>query len=481
MRRGRLVAVASGQLEARHPRPGFTERDMEAMWAAAAFATRTVLANPAVVNGASGIAALCVTGHGNGVYLVDADGGPVVGVVSSDTRTFALAERFAARDDAGRLAERLGQRVRPALTPLCLRWFDENEPAVSARTGRVLLCKDYVRYRLTDVFTSDPCDLSGSGLLNPATGAYDAELFAAMGLEAWLPKLPEVRRNSEVCGTVTAGAAAATGLAAGTPVVAGMMDMAATVVGSGVSDASRIAVVAGTWSIALVVVPEIRRDPYPVAQTIHRDGEAYLVAEGSPTAATNLAWLLRCVLDGENLSYERVNALVAALPPEDSRLVYLPYIHGGEGAPRAAFVGLGTECGRAHMLRALFEGVAFGVAGHVCDAVAVAGISPPTIRLSGGVARSPVWAQMIADVTGLPVEVADSPEVGALGCAICAAVAVGRHPGFAAAMAAMTRVATRHAPEPVRQAVYAAKLADFDAVRDRLAPYWRRAAPAATG
>lgn len=472
---GRLIVLATERLVALHPRPGFTERDMDAMWRATAAATRTVLGDPALRR-AGEIVAACVTGHGNGVYLVDAHGCPVAGVVSSDMRTYELAERHAARDDSRWLASRLGQRLRPALTPLCLLWFDENAPAISRRAAHVLLCKDYIRYRLTGRLASDPCDLSGSGLLNPATGAYDEEVLVAMGLAEWLPKLPPILSNSALSGEVTAAAAEATGLRAGTAVATGMMDMGATVIGSGVRNAHQVAVVAGTWSIALMVVPSIRRDPYPVAQTIHRDATAFLVAEGSPTGGTNLAWFLREVLD--DLPYEQVNSLVGSLAPEASRLVYLPDIHGGEGAPQASFVGLGNECGKAHLLRALFEGVAFGIAEHVRDAIMVAGTTPGTIRLSGGVARSEVWAQLIADVTDMPVEVAEGAELGALGSAICASVAVGRHRGFPEAVAAMTRVARRHSPNSDRQAIYAQKLVDFSAARDALANYWRRVRPA---
>ena len=432
---------------------------------------RGVLAGPGA--GADEVAAICCTGHGSGIYLVDASGEPVCnGVVSSDNRSFHLANALQAHPRAGEFREIIGQQFRSGIPLALLAWYDKHRPDLSKRAAHVLLCKDYVRFRLTGQLASDHCDLSGSALLDLSSGEYAVEVFQWLGLERWLDRMPPIRRNTDICGVVTPAAAAETGLAAGTPVVTGMMDLAATTVASGVLDASQLAICAGTWSIDLLVVEQRCRGRLPLMQALHRDGTRFIVCEGSPTSATNLTWMLDSVLDGEGLGYEDVDAMVAALPPEASAVVYLPYIHGAVGAPRASFVGLGSESGKPHLLRALFEGVVFAHRAHILTIADVTGHRPRAARLSGGAARSPVWAQMFADVLNMEIEVAEGSELGALGCAICAAVATGRYDGFEAAAAAMTRVGRRFHPDPSAAIVYEAKHAAFCRVDEALNSVW---------
>lgn len=469
--RGTEVAVAAKPLRAVHARPGYTERDTRQMWQAAAGTIREVLAHPAVP--AERIAAVCCTGHGNGIYLLDAQGDPVGnGIVSSDTRTHHMAIEANARADLAPVRALRGQMFHTSEPLLLFGWLDANQPEASRRTRHAVLCKDYVRYRLTGRFDSDLNDLSGSGLLNLATGGYDPAMFDALGLGAWLERLPAVRRNSDICGSITAEAARETGLRSGTPVVAGTMDLDAMILAAGVTDASRFIICAGTWSINLLVLERACHERLPMMQALHRDGERIIACEGSPTSATNLAWLLDSVLDGARPDFAAINAMVEGLAPQDSHLVYLPDIHGGAGAPQASFVGLGHGSGQPHLLRAIYEGVVFAHLEHIDDLAASTGLRPPAARLCGGAAQSPVWAQMFADILEMDVEIAEGSELGALGCAICAAVATGRYGGFEQAMAAMTRVGRRYRPDPSRAAIYRAKRAAFTRVRRALAPVW---------
>lgn len=263
----------------------------------------------------------------------------------------------------------------------------------------------------------------------------------------------------------------ATGLRPGTPVVAGTMDLDAVALGSGVTRPGELAVCAGTWSINLVIQDEPAGAPFPLMQCLDQDGQRIVVVEGSPTSATNLAWFKDGLL-GDSLDYTRINELVASIAPEASRLVYLPYIHGGLGAPRAAFIGLGIENRPADLLRALFEGVVFKHRSHVRDLIRVTGSQLHVARLSGGAARSDVWAQMFADVLEMPVEVAAGSELGALGCAICAAVAAGTYRSFDSAIQGMVRIGRRFEPKPETVEVYRHKGADWERVDRRLGPTW---------
>jgi L-xylulokinase len=184
------------------------------------------------------------------------------------------------------------------------------------------------------------------------------------------------------------------------------------------------------------------------------------VAEGSPSSAANLGWFLNSAL-GERTTQEEANALVAASPVQAKRCQFLPYIYGA--APRTgSFLGLGAGDDSSTMLRAIYEGVAFQHRRHAEEILPFArGLWPATIRLAGGAARSGIWAQIFADVCQRPVEVAEAEEVGALGAAICAAVAGGLHGNLPQATAAMTRLGRSHTPNPDHAAFYDQRFQTF--------------------
>ncbi len=474
---GQELAVAGGHVPTHHPRAGYVERDCAAIWQAAAAAVRRVLEAPELAGigaGPGDIACVCCTGHGNGGYFLDARGEPACpGIVSTDARTDGIAADLARHPESSAVIARTGQPLRASSTLVLLAWLAREAPETARRIATVLLSKDYLRWRLTGVLASDLSDLSGGGLLDFATGRHATEALTALGLGDWAAKLPEIRRSSALAGVVTAEAAAATGLLQGTPVATGAMDVEAVTLASGVADARQLSVAAGTWSINMLWSDRRATDRLPVMQCLSLDGGRILLVEGSPTSATNLAWFARELMGGDPAAYREASDLVQGLPPEASDVVYLPFIHGGEGAPRASFVGLGQHCGRAHLLRALFEGVAFQHRRHVEDLIAIAeGPRPAAARLSGGAAQSDAWMQLFADVLELPVEVARGSELGALGSAICAAVAIGLYPDYPSAIAAMTRVERRFEPTAALAAVYRQKRQAFGAVERALAPVW---------
>jgi L-xylulokinase len=468
---GHEIACSGGHLASVHPAAGRNERQPEDMWQAVVTAVRGVIA--ALPGGAATIRAIGCAGHGNGLYLLDENGQALGrGIVSSDTRGAALLAEFEAHGDAPSIMRRRGQRFGTSEPSMLMSWLDRHEPERVGRVGAILLCKDYVRLRLTDRLGTDLCDASGGALIEVTSQTYAHENFHRIGLSHWLEKLPAIDRSTTIVGGVTAAAAAETGLAEGTPVVAGTMDLEAVALGSGVLDETQLVVSAGTWNIVVQILDRPALDPLPLMQAQCRDGSRYLLSEGSPTGAANLNWVLHEILHTSDPDWGDVNALVAGLPPEASSLIHLPFINGSLGSRQGGFLGITGDVGRAHLLRAVYEGSAFMQRLHAAELLAVTRISPRCGRLSGGVARSPVWSQIFADVLGMRIEVSEGSELGALGCAIMAAVAVGRHASLEDAVGAMSRIARTYEPDARRQAIYNRKYHRFLDVQKALMPCW---------
>lgn len=455
---GRIEAATAAQVTTDHLPDGRVERDALAFWAAIAGAIRGLV----TPGRAARLVAVGCTGFGNGVFLVDAEGRPTrPGIVSVDHRAQPLVDALQAAGRAGPLAALNGTRLWGGQTVMQLAGLAAAEPAVIARSRWALACKDYLRLCLTGEAATDPTDASGGGLMQAGGQGYATDLLEALGHPALARLLPPLRPGAAIAGRISARAAAETGLPAGLPVAGGMMDVAACALGAGVTGGDRMVMIAGTWAInGLEVAAPPGAAGLPILNMVHRDGAARLVAEGSPSSAANLGWFLTRGL-GARLGVDEAMALAAASPATGPRCQFLPYVLGPK--PRqGGFFGLTAADDLGSMLRAVCEGVAFQHRRHADEILPHAGGQPPqAIRLTGGAARSPFWAQVFADVCGLPVETVAAPEVGALGAAICAAVAGGLHADLGRASAAMCGIAGRHAPDPALRPVYDERYQDF--------------------
>jgi L-xylulokinase len=478
---GTEIAAAGRRIETVEPAPGHCERDAEALWRNTATAIREVIARAGVA--AADIACVACAGHGNGLYLVAADGAPVrPGIYSTDSRAQSYSDAWRA---AG-----LAERVRP-LTAQCLwagqpnallAWLRDHEPETLARARWALMCKDYTRLRLTGEAAAELTDMSGTSLLNVVRGDYDDELLALFGLADLRRLLPPLVQSTDLCGTVTASVAAETGLIAGTPVAGGLFDIDACGLAAGMVDERQMSLVAGTWGCNLYVAREPLIDPDLFMTSCYAVPGWYLMLEGSPTSAANLEWFTAELLGAEAAQgrsvYDVANELVASVDPTESDLLFLPFLYGSNAHPsaKACLLGLEARHTRAHVLRAVYEGIVFAHHWHIQRLLGFRP-APECIRFTGGAARSAVWVQMFADCLQLPVEIPAGSELGALGAAICAAVACGEYPDYPAAVAAMTRLDRRHEPDPVLGPVYAAKYNRYQRAVAALDSLWS-AAPA---
>lgn len=478
---GEEIAVCSMSTAMLTPQPDYVERDMEEMWQANCAVIRGVLEQSGVAP--KDVACVGICGHGKGLYLWGKDGRPArKGIISSDNRAWEYPVRWKQDGTEEAVFARSCQHIMACQPVALLAWIRDHEPGVLENVQWVFACKDYVRFRLTGEAKAELTDYSGANLLNLHTRQYDRELLRLFGLECIAPALPPLCTAAEICGYVTEEAAAACGLPAGTPVIGGMFDIDACALAVDVTDPSRICMIAGTWSINEYLRREPVTDGRVLMNSLFALPEYYLIEESSATSAGNNEWFVRQLLpevkeaakEAGRSVYDVMNEWVESIPPETFVPVFLPFLMASNVHPNAkgSFVGISVGHTRRHLLRSVYEGIAFCHRYHTEKLLATRTEPPKCIRLAGGAANSPVWTQMFADILQLPVQTVAANETGALGCAIASAVAVGDYPDLSAAAAAMCRISEAVNPRPEYREVYDRKYALYRKTIECLDPLW---------
>jgi L-xylulokinase len=475
---GTEMAVAASKVVAIELHPSWSERDDDRLWENTAQAVREALAKAGISPGE--IACVACTGYGNGLHLVDQDGNPVRnGINSMDTRARHYVDQWSADGVHAKALPKTTQSLWPGQPNALLRWLREHEPESLAKASWALMCKDYIRSRLCGQIHAELSDMSATSLMNVATECYDDEVLELFGIADVRRLLPPLVRSAEICGEVTAQAAAQTGLKAGTPVAGGMFDIDACALASGIVDGGLMSLVAGTWGVHQYIAQEPLIDPELFMTSCYSMPGWYLMLEGSPTSAGNLDWFVTEFLAGEApaapgcSAFERCQQMAAAVQPQETDPVFLPFLYGSNATPgaRGSLLGMQGRHHRGHVARAVYEGVVFAHQTHLLRLLRYR-TAPTSIRFTGGATRSPFWVQMFADCFQIPIEIPAGTELGALGAAIAAAVACGLYADFPTAVAAMTSIARRYEPDPGRQAMYAAKRRRYESAIAALAPVW---------
>lgn len=467
-RSGAEICVASTSTDMLTPKPGFVERDMEEMWQANCRVIQEVLSR----SGAEpqDIAGLGICGHGKGLYLWGKDDRPVRGgIISTDNRAYAYATGWQQDGTEDAAFAYTCQHIMACQPVPLLAWIRDNEPENYRNIRWVFGCKDYVRFRLTGEARAELTDSSGTGLLNLHTRGYDEAILKLFGLTGIQDALPPLCGSTEICGHVTAEAARQCGLLPGTPVIGGMFDIDACALGVGVTDPSRLCMIAGTWSINEYPRPEPVLDGSVRMNSLFCLPEYYLIEESSPTSAGNNEWFVKQLLPetaraaraGGRTIYDEMNQWVAEIPPEEFVPIFLPFIMASNVHPNAkgTFVGISANHTRRHLARSVYEGIAFCHRHHIDQLMRSRAEPPVSVRMAGGAANSRVWVQMFADILQLPVETVTVNETGALGCAIAVAAAVGDYPSLNAAVSAMCRAAPAVYPDASKAEIYGRKYA----------------------
>lgn len=478
---GKEIATAARKVNLIEPKPGFSERDMDQTWTSTAEAIREVLAKSGIDPGE--IAGIACTGHGNGIYLVDKQGKPVRNAINStDSRAQSYVDKWLADGVDSEVLSKTTQCVWAAQPAALLLWLRDNEPQTIAKTRWVLMCKDYIRYQLCGQINAELTDMSGASLMNVVTGRYDDEVLELFGILEMKELLPPVIKTADIAGAVTTEAAAQTHLKEGTPVAGGMFDIDACGLASGIIDERQMSLVAGTWGNNQYIAQKPLIDKDLFMTSCYSMPGWYLMLEGSPTSASNLEWFVTEFLSAERSTaekegksvYELCNEMVASVSAEETTITFLPFLYGsnvGMGA-KSCFVGLEGFHTRAHVVRAIYEGIVFGHNTHLQRLLNFRD-RPEVIRFTGGAARSRVWVQVFADCFQIPVEIPAGTELGALGAAIAAGVAVGCYSNYEEAVGAMTSIARRQEPDPAQKEIYATKYNRYKKVIASLELFWK--------
>jgi len=467
---GAVAGVGASEYAFEVPQPGWAEQD-PALWCdGCVAAVRSVLASTGVRG--EDVVAVGLTGQMHGLVLLDAaDAVLRPAILWNDQRTARACDEIREAVGRERLIAITGNDALTGFTAPKLVWVRDHEPDVWSRVAGVLLPKDYVRLRLTGDHAMDKADGAGTILFDLAARDWSPEVVAALRIDpAWLPPTFE---GPVVTGAVGATAAAATGLRAGTPVVAGGGDQAANAVGTGAVDAGVVALSLGTSGVTFAATREPLIEPAGrVHAFCHAVPGRWHMMSVMLSAAGSLRWFRDALAPG--VEFSALGDEAAGVAAGSNGLLFLPYLTG-ERSPhpdplaRGAFVGLTVGHERRHLTRAVMEGVAFGLRDGL-DLMVDAGVPAPSeIRASGGGIASPVWRQILADVLGAEIATVRTTEGAAYGAAMLAAVGATWFADVDAIAAAWIETTPVASPGP-DQARYAELHAEYRRLYPALAP-----------
>ena len=465
---GREVTVAAQTLPLLSPLPGFCERNMADLWTATCEVIRRALVESHL--SAEHINGISFSSHGKGLYLVDKSGAPVRnGIVSSDSRAQPLVTAWKAQGIDRQAYPHSFQQLWPSHPAALLRWLKLNEPESYARIGYVLMAHDYIRYCLTQEFTCEETNISGSQLFNLQHNEFDPALFVLFGIEEMTNCMPKVIGSAELAGVVTTDAAALCGLKAGTPVFGGVFDVVGAAITSGVYDSTQLSAVAGTWSIATRVFDNIIPDEYPYVWGKFSIPGHYFAHEGSPTSASNLTWFIHHFFPDLLDDHDKLNQWAERGYEKPDSILFFPWLYGSNycDSLSGGFLGLGGHHDAADMVYAIYQGIVFSHLLHQ-DKLLQLSDGTRTIRFTGGPTHSRIWMQMFCDASNLPLEIVDVEQSGCRAAAICAAVGAGDYAGFEQAIKATLPPLIRLEPDAVKHQMLRSRFERFKRVADAL-------------
>ena len=467
---GGIRATHHESIPVNYGKLGEAEQDMEAIWQGVASCLREVRAQCPDDD----VIAVGLTGQGDGAWLVDEAGVPTRPAATwLDGRAANRVNDWVSSGKADEVLETSGTTVFGGLFPVLYEEFKEKDPEVIERSATHLYCKDWLRFRLTGERLTDYTEASRT-FLNVGTMEYSQEMADALGMPDALRLLPPIVPSDGPGGVVTEEAAAATGIPAGTPVGVGMIDIAVTGAGlSAVNDGEGWLILGTTGFVgALLPSADVRRSQVSMVLATGR-GKQVLEFLVPMTGTPNLDWI-RQVLGFSERSWEDIEEEARTAPAGSGGVVYLPYASpGGERAPfldtaaSASWMGMSLTTPTAHVLRSVYEGVAFSLV-ECIDTLEMGG----DLVVSGGGFRSKLLCEILADATGQRVIRQEAPEAGARGAAVLALVSAGAATDVAAAADMLKTGMEEYLPNPDNYDIYRRTHEVYVQARKAIAPVW---------
>jgi xylulokinase len=413
----------------RMERPLWAEQRPENWWDASVTAVRGALAAAGIAG--SEVKSIGLSGQMHGLVMLDA-GGNVIrpALIWCDQRSQAQVDAVHARLGRENVLRYIANPVLTGFTLPKLLWVRDHEPQSFERLRQVLLPKDYIRYRLTGEYATEVSDASGTALFDVVNRRWSFEMVDGLGLDRAM--LPVCRESSDVSGTISAEAAELTGLAAGTPVVGGAGDQAASAVGNGIVEPGIVSCTIGTSG---VVFAHMEKVAYDVGGRVHTFCHAvrgkWHVMGVTQGAGLSLQWLRNQLMPG--VDYDALTAEASTAQPGAQGLFWLPYLMGErtphlDALARGGWIGLTASHTRADLIRAVIEGVSYSLR-DCLDLVEALGVEVNSVRASGGGAKSKFWRQLLADILNKRVVTLETQEGSAYGAALLAMVGSGEFAG----------------------------------------------------
>lgn len=478
---GKVIAATSKTVPIYSEKPDYAEQNMNEIWDIATHSIAACLAeshvDPAL------IVSIGVTGQGTGCWLLDESLQPVGNaIIWIDGRAKSIIDEWK-KDGRHLLAfEKSSNSIFTGSPVAILGWLKEEKPEVLKRAKHFVFAKDWVRYKLTGVLATDASDFSMFPLPLEEKVHSILNIFDLEELEEILPPM---REAWEVVGTITREAASLTGLRVGTPVITGVVDVAACALALGILRSGQAYSILGTTCFNAFLTersPKLFEPPGVGISVFYPLRETFLRAMATMSGTLSLDWFLTHVLGKEREFCEQKEKLFVSLEEEIRQispgaegLIFLPYISpGGERAPfvdpraRGVFLGLSYTHRDVHLARAVYEGISFSV----LDCFQSLAAPFEEMRLSGGGAKSNFWCQMIADMTGVKVVVPKVRELGALGVALLAGVGVGIFADPSQAVEATFRIDRIFYPDSLLHQFYQEKFLVYRKLREELGAIW---------
>ncbi|OBX02477.1 xylulose kinase [Gallibacterium genomosp. 1] len=411
---GNIIKCAKDNIGIISNQPGYAERNMNALWSSCANIIKKVIEYSGVDNRM--IVRIGISAQGKGVHLLDKNYNSLGNaILSSDRRAEKIVSMWKEHDVDKIIYPITKQNIWSGHPVSILKWIKDNDIDRYNKIEYVLMTHDYLRFCLTGNLYCEVTNISESNLYNINLKQYDEELFKLFDIYEMFGKLAPVIDSEQIAGYVTKEAAVVTGLAIGTPVIAGLFDVVAATYSAHLENEYVLNGILGTWNIISGVTNNIKETNFNLIQGKYIS-DKIVIHDDSPTSIGNLEWFIN---NFDELDYSRINKLVESIPECSSSILFIPFLYGSNFGNNISggIYNLQMYHTTAHLFQAIYEGVIFSFKYHL-DRMLDVFPQVSTLRIMGGITHSPVWLQMLADITGIKLEIIEIEEAGCFGVSL---------------------------------------------------------------